>query len=472
MIGILIAAFVASLFTPNPFLTAGALLLLVWVVAMTWRPGETPVLLFAAGYQWLQGTLAIFIADVQGVRYQDLFPRGDHDKATWLTMVGLAVLTGAMRVGVGRLPAPDPDETTRDIQALNARRLWNAYLIAFILELVLGRFIFVFGGLSQILLSALQLKWFFFFLLAVTILVSRKGGRYLGWAMVLEVVVGFAGFFSLFKEVFFALILAAGAAHRRVRARATALVAVSSVCLLILGAYWMAVRRDYRKMLSGGEKAQVVQSSVSERFLGLRDLIADVEMRDLVEGIGALVERLSYVEYFGYVTENVPARVDYEGGVLWRAALIHILTPRLLWPNKPVLASDSELTARYVGPYLTVEEGTSISMGYMAESYVDFGPLGMMFPIAAVGLLWGLMYRFFMTRHYPMVFRMAAATSVLVSANKLEMASVKLLGALVMSFLLTTLFLRYLVPVLVRYLKGVSRRPVDLPPIRSAAAES
>lgn len=472
MIGILIAVLIGSLFTANPFLTAAALILLVWVVSMTWRPGETPVLLFAAGYQWLQATMAIFIADVQGIPYQGLFPRGEHDKATWLTMIGLAVLTGGMRLGVGRLPAPDPEETAREVRTLNARRLWNAYLVAFVLELILGRFIFVFGGLSQILLSALQLKWFFFFLLAVTILISRKGGRYLAWAIVLEVVVGFAGFFSLFKEVFFALILAAGAAHRRARARATWLVAVSSVCLLILGAYWMAVRRDYRKMLSGGEKAQVVQLSVSERFERLLELMSEVQAQDLVDGVAALTERLSYVEYFGYVTENVPSRVDYEGGALWRAALVHIVTPRLLWPNKPVLPSDSELTARYVGPYLTVEEGTSISMGYMAESYVDFGPLGMMFPIAAVGLLWGVMYRFFMSRNYPIVFRTAAATSVLVSANKLEMASVKLLGALVMSFLLTTLFLRYVVPVLVRYLEGVQRRPQDPAPIRPAAVES
>ena len=44
------------------------------------------------------------------------------------------------------------------------------------------------------------------------------------------------------------------------------------------------------------------------------------------------------------------------------------------------------------------EEGTSIGIGYMAESYIDFGPIYMFVPILLLGVFYGLIYRYFIAR--------------------------------------------------------------------------
>ncbi len=72
--------------------------------------------------------------------------------------------------------------------------------------------------------------------------------------------------------------------------------------------------------------------------------------------------------------------------------------PRFLFPDKPVL-DDSERTRTYTGMNVAgMEQGTSIGIGYIGESYVDFGPVKMFAPIFLLGLLYGLIYRFFVTK--------------------------------------------------------------------------
>src|SRR5439155_11151925 len=76
-----------------------------------------------------------------------------------------------------------------------------------------------------------------------------------------------------------------------------------------------------------------------------------------------------------------------------REAVEHILTPRVFFPDKPIVTSDSELVRRYAGVWVAgVEQNTSIAFGYAAESYVDFGVPMMFLPIAVFGFAMGLAY--------------------------------------------------------------------------------
>src|SRR5204863_3861183 len=121
-----------------------------------------------------------------------------------------------------------------------------------------------------------------------------------------------------------------------------------------------------------------------------------------------------YVKFFALTIENVPANIPYENGTLWLGTVNHVLMPRFLFPNKPAI-HDSERTRYYTGIKVAgPEEGTSIGIGYMAESYVDFGPVGMFVPILFLGMLYGLIYRFFVHRYPVKVVGFAMATSVLI----------------------------------------------------------
>ena len=77
-----------------------------------------------------------------------------------------------------------------------------------------------------------------------------------------------------------------------------------------------------------------------------------------------------------------------------QAALRHIVTPRILFPDKGLVASDSEMVRKYSGVFVaSTEEGTSIAFGYAAESYVDFGLPWMFVPSILFGIVMGLAYR-------------------------------------------------------------------------------
>jgi hypothetical protein len=121
--------------------------------------------------------------------------------------------------------------------------------------------------------------------------------------------------------------------------------------------------------------------------------------------------------------------------------------PRLLFPDKRAI-NDSELTVHYTGLNLAgAEEGTSISMGFMAEAYIDFGPLGMFFPIFALGLVLGGLYRWLVRRPGPeAVFGSAIAIVALMKAQFLETSILKLLPSLVLAMIVSWLLMTFVVP--------------------------
>jgi hypothetical protein len=198
-------------------------------------------------------------------------------------------------------------------------------------------------------------------------------------------------------------------------------------------------------------------------------MIAAITPSDLVNAIEPLLTRVGYVDYFAAALDYVPWQREHEGGRLWWRSILHVLVPRALYPSKPWLPSDSELTSAYTGLILAGEEqGTSISMGYMAESYVDFGIYGMFLPVLLLGLLWGRIYTFFVGRAPTPEEGFAFGTAVLIHASYFEIASVKLLGGLLMRFIvLGVLFL--LLPRIRRWLEASSTAVPDLRVLVSTA---
>jgi hypothetical protein len=121
--------------------------------------------------------------------------------------------------------------------------------------------------------------------------------------------------------------------------------------------------------------------------------------------------------------------MPYEHGALWRDAIQRVFMPRLLFPGKPGI-DDSQETAKYTGLAVAgQEQGTSIGLGYMAESYIDFGWLGMFIPIFLLGVFYGTIYRLFGYRQQNRLFAMGCAVAILVfGAYTIETSNTKLVG--------------------------------------------
>jgi hypothetical protein len=133
---------------------------------------------------------------------------------------------------------------------------------------------------------------------------------------------------------------------------------------------------------------------------------------------------------------NVPDSVPYERGSLWFGALKHIVTPRLFFPGKEAIR-DSDRTMLYTGIRVATEEqGTSIGIGYVAESYVDFGPIGMFAPILLLGVFYGLIYRLLVIRPRDKLIWTAIASAILIfGAYTIETSNIKIVGGIVTALL-------------------------------------
>jgi hypothetical protein len=155
---------------------------------------------------------------------------------------------------------------------------------------------------------------------------------------------------------------------------------------------------------------------------------------------------VSYVEFFGVVLVNVPTLHPHaQGAILWDA-VVRPFMPRLIFADKDVI-DDTARTNLYTGGLAATNEGTSISLGYVAEAYIDFGTFGMFAALVAIGLLYGAIYRILVRwRRSRGLLDMAIATAVLMGVGPMESSFTKVFGNVIVSFIVALLVIVLIVP--------------------------
>ena len=90
----------------------------------------------------------------------------------------------------------------------------------------------------------------------------------------------------------------------------------------------------------------------------------------------------------------------------------------------------------------------------MGESYVDFGSIGMFIPIFLLGLIFGKMYAFFISR--PRYILLAYGSLVAISRPMTEYGTsvIKVLGGSLMSFIIVALFFSFIAPLIHKWLSS------------------
>ena len=438
----------------NPWLTAASILVLPVFMSLLWRQGETPVLLFAVGYQWLQVTAKVFHADVLGIPVDDMAESGTVELAIYLGLIGLVVLSLGMRLGMRRLKRVRAVSAMLEAKTLSPDRAFVIYLVGTAFASVVQKFAWIVSGLEQPLLALVVIKWVFFFVLGYVVLYRRERYFYFFTAVAIEFISGI-GFFSGFKIVLFVTLLVVFTVRYEIRLGTILSGTFVLAVLILLGAAWTSVKTEYREFLNQDTRRQVTLVSRSEQFGKLAELVGQLQPEDVFYALGPLFERVAYVDYFALTLDYVPRYRPHEEGHVWFNSIRHVFTPRIFFPNKPRLRSDSELTMQYTGLYLASDDqGTSISLGYMVESYIDFGYSGMFFPIFVLGLFWGYMYYYFMTRAKSTLLGFAFATALLLGAYQFEMASIKLLGGIMVKFIVLALVVHFLQDRIALWLHG------------------
>ena len=160
---------------------------------------------------------------------------------------------------------------------------------------------------------------------------------------------------------------------------------------------WSEIKPEYRRFLSGGQTAQMVTVGFDERVAKLGELVSNIDGAAFSDGVGILIERVAYIDFFAAVINHVPSVVPYQGGAIWWDAIVRPFMPRMFFPEKSAIDDFAE-TNEYTGLNVAgADKGASIGIGYMAETYIDFGAIGMMPALAAFGYFLGRVYRYLMT---------------------------------------------------------------------------
>jgi hypothetical protein len=310
-------------------------------------------------------------------------------------------------------------------------------------------------------MSALRnIKVLVLILLFTNVMSTGKGRNFLIFVVVFETISGFTGLFADFKSIFIMLGLAALA----VRVPWSFTLSIASVfwltIVLALAIFWSGVKMDYRQFATGSDESQSINVSLGERLGYIGNRAITPSSVDWNAASYALLLRFAYIDIFGSVITVQEANPEPEAMRQWREAIAHVLQPRFLFPDKAAL-SDSDVYVRLAkgDPTEAVREGTSISVGYMAENFADLGFPGMLAGIAVIGFIVGGSCRYFMARrNLPWMVREGTVVVLVYSVAQggLEISLPKFLGAVVMTMIVYMAVARFAYPYVLDWLN----RPV------------
>lgn len=444
-----VALFVSLGQGPNYQQALVACLVLIFGFVMLWRPGEPQILLFIFLYQWMQACLPPFYGNWKELSLDQLTLNvGDQHLASLLSMLGIAFIAGGIRTGAGFVDPWAVHAFRTSITKVPYATLLSVFVGVWISATACRSMAAVIPGLSQLFLALAALKWAAFTLLTYSTFAAPSGK--FGWWFVVflaEFGLSLGGYFSTFKEVFLYTLIALGASQVRVTPRQALAVVIFLALLVLFAVIWTAVKVDYRAFVRGDESAQVVTVSFGVAIAELLNLIFKASAADMNEAVDAMLNRIMYTEYLGVVLNYVPAVVPHEYGALWWDAITRPVMPRFLFPDKAII-DESLLVNTYTGLGVAgIAEGTQISLGYMTDTYIDFGEFGMMPVLFLVGWAIGRLYRWVLygVRTYGLA-GLAMAPVALMPAAALEVSSTKLVGGLFAQILAVLLVARFIVP--------------------------
>jgi len=378
-----------------------------WIVlgvigALLWRPGESPALVFALSVQWLQASIVLLYGSITGISAVDYHQGEFGNEAALLCLGGLMFLAMGIRVISGRQDPRVAVRIAEQARSISIRRMFGIWCIAFIIALIAKEVSIRSGGLRQFILPFASLGMIALSLLTYKVISEGKGSVLLGCAVMAELVVQLLGFFSSFKLVFFVLMMGSVAGMRRITARHVFLGASLFLILVFLLVGYTSIKMEYRTLLQGGNNnLQGIAISRNAQVSGLISLVSGITWRNFDEGAHEMLSRIDYTHYFSKVQEQVPDHIPHENGRLWREAIMFVAMPRILFPNKPIV-DDSKKTNTYIIEKVAgMDRGTTVSLGYICETFIDFGRIGMMFVMFLLGLFVGWGQRMFVYSAYP-----------------------------------------------------------------------
>jgi hypothetical protein len=361
---------------------ACAVLALVWVTLPSTE--GPPVLALAMTMQWVSVTIGLFYNLLTG-RPLDATIHTDYRYMVLLGLVWVATMTLGLALGRSLIDRMRPSHDIRPAHALTFKSVMFVYAL-FTTALSIVRITDVdLGGLAMPAIALTYLRLGLVYLIFRR-MVARGEWHYLTALLALEVVLGISGFYAGFKEPLIMAALALLEYFDKREVRHWFSLAALGVTMAALGIIWIGVRGEYRSRFMD----QRFANSRSTRIDTLRESVDKWMSQSSAEmsyNVDLFVDRMWTIYYPALAVERVPSVLPHTHGALMAETLGFVFEPRILFPNKPNIISDSAMVRKYSGVMVAGEEqNTDIAFGYAAESYVDYSVPGMFVP----AFIWGL----------------------------------------------------------------------------------
>jgi hypothetical protein len=372
---------------------AGVGIVLLWAIwKVLFEDGKPPVMAMALSFQWMQVTLGIYYFGLTGRQVEAMYA-SDYRPMVLIGLGCVAALLLGLAAGLRLADA----KLKRKARGPNFAFSWHGLFIGYVASIFLNALLVEAAWhvplFTQGILAVGYLRLGLLYLIFRRLTQPNMRWSWFLGILLMELVLGFTGFFAGFREP---LVLATLALiecfDRRLPSHWMRLAALASA-MVVLGVVWIGIRSTYRNEFAREDFA----GSRSERLETVGALSSqwlESDLASIVDDADRLVARLWTIYYPAIAVSRVPDVLPHEGGAIMWSALKHIVTPRVLFPDKDVLPSDSELVRKYTGIQVAgAEQNTSIAFGYAAEAYVDFGLPWMFLPSLLYGFFMGILYR-------------------------------------------------------------------------------
>ena len=434
IIGVAVASILIAVTFENGIYLFSCLLTLYSILLLLWRQNRPGILVFAFLMQWTQVVSFVIWMNVMGWDIDRLSPHGGI--AVLMACLGILAMAGTLSQAIKSLPIPSREEFARQARLINEKKILILYLFS---TFFLGGLGFIFGansGLAQILLTLASLKWVFFLVYAFVSWTNKKNRLILGVIILFEFSTALYSYFSSFKEVILFTIILALTFVRKISFKQFLYGMLAVIFLGFLLITWTAIKSDYRDYLNGGTRQQVIEVSRGDAFNKIGEKVGNIGWKDYQQAMVMFLYRVQYTYHLAKTMDRVPEIMPHENGGVWRDNISFVLVPRLFYPDKPRYEATKK-TSKYTGiHYAGFKQGASFSLGYFADSYIDFGYMGMLFPLIMIALFVSFVYRcFYNLEKLNIVFRFALINVALYEYTAFEADGLFLFGRLLLMFL-------------------------------------
>ena len=451
IIGLASASLFLMVFLENGLYMMCALATLYALLLILWRSNRPGILVFAFLMQWTQVAAFVVWMNVLGYDINHFSPHAGT--AVVMACLGLVVMAAVLSQMIAKLPIPSREQFYRQAKLINEKKILILYLASTFFLGGVGLLVSAGSGLAQIVTTFASLKWVFFLVYAYVSWINKKNRLILLAMILFEFLTALYSYFSSFKEVILITIVLALTFIEKVSFKQVVYGLLISFFVGFLLITWTAIKNDYRAYLDRGNRQQVIEVSRSEAFNKIGEKIGNLSWKDYQLSMNIFLYRVQYIYHLAKTMDRVPDILPHEFGGLWWDNISFVLEPRLFFPDKPRYEATRK-TTKYTGlNYAGYKEGSSFSLGYFADSYIDFGYSGMFIPLALIAMFVGFMYRrFYHLKKVNILFRYALINLVFYEFISFESDGLFLFGRLLLMFLVFYVLGLAVLPMLQRWL--------------------